>query len=420
MPRLVIPPHVAVGGVGINQLHAVCDSSVSRAACGVCGDVVSHWRTKMNKRIRTHDTEVYEKSRRLNESRDDDLECDGPSSDEFSDPGCNEDDTESVDRHSERQTSEALNRTMNLDSRKVTASSHGDSHSSENQDKALKAPRRVPRCVDSVVSSLMREYLEEKNDERPHDDASSKTRRAKWGGHRPLRSQSGGDKGLLHGQTLGDDMSQYAEQSKNTAASASEASDALEHRIAILEAKLESSKQETIAARQELDMVVRKGDRRFQEEMRLRKEWNVKLSSWEAERIRLLAEARLSHENADRLKNECIQLFSGMSTLTARLRSVVSTFSDTTDVIAATSTSFNSQILTNASPGHTRRLSANLFCVVCQSHSAEMVFSECGHMCLCFEHYSQMNDAEADRGGLKICPLCKTYNNSIVRVKGLY
>jgi hypothetical protein len=175
-----------------------------------------------------------------------------------------------------------------------------------------------------------------------------------------------------------------------------------------LRANLEASQHETNAVRQELDMVVRKGESRLQEEKRLRREWNEKFRCWEIEKSDLISQIREHRTAIDLLKKECFNILN----ISGNIQKVLKNISP-----ASNEDNNNASL---SSPGYVLRSNPNLFCVVCQSNTADIVFSDCGHICLCYDHYSLMNGTEMDNGGLKKCPLCNTINERVVRVKGIY
>ena len=63
----------------------------------------------------------------------------------------------------------------------------------------------------------------------------------------------------------------------------------------------------------------------------------------------------------------------------------------------------------------TKNLILAPFCVACQAHTANVAFINCGHVCLCVEHYDQMPTVEED---LRRCPLCSK-NSRVCKLTGL-
>lgn len=388
-PAFLLPKDVVVEGVGLNQALRVSSRAQPRAAlcCAVCSDSTQHWTAAA--------VASGDRAGDINSVAGSDFDSDEGTE-------CAEEDEDDAPLAS---VSKKRSRGKDVARGAATGnkSSAGAKPPAGKKKKTGQLSAESGASSGSLVSSLLSEYTADGNE--PSKPAKV--------GRRPIQRPAAADNLL----------SMVERAAPTSPGDGSSGSTGHVRCIAQLEARLEASRQETIAARQELDMVVRKGDRRFKEEMRLRKEWNAKQAKWESDKADLMSQLREHREGGDRFRSECLSALAGMTAMSDRLRGVLQTAAVGEGSGRGEGSSSNDLINRNAlveSPGQLLRGNPRLFCVVCQSNTAEMVFSECGHMCLCLEHYTLMNDAEADRGGLKNCPLCKKYNSSVVRVRGLY
>lgn len=389
-PSFVIPSHVAIVGIGLNhELSLIEQKTISKChvnMCPVCGDRFEHWKTTD---ILMRQSDPKERNRNLDIDSGNDESEDG-----FSDSDC---ETECADGTEFVHDGNRFNHSVGCGKRS-RENNRVQSLTNFGADKRKKTDTGFSADSGEMVSSLISEYT-------VNVKAPSKVRNA----HRSVTAAHA---------TASDSISHITTSAVSVSKSKPQVDGGHMKKIDQLEAKLSASRQETVAARQELDMVVRKGDKRFKEEMRLRKEWNNKMSKWELDRAELISQVRDYREINQSLRAECVSALSTMASLSDKLKAVLRTaHPEEPSVNASSSSSHENDLI---SPQQLLRSIPKLFCVVCQSNTAEIVFSECGHLCLCFEHYTVMNESEADRGGLKNCPLCKKYNSSVVHVRGLY
>lgn len=386
-PAFEISRTVVVPGIGLNHAIAI-GAAITGRKCAVCNDVTEHWKA-------SDMCELVSDSKCNDES----------GIDTDSGTECTEDDAQSIVSESAQ--------TISKFSRKRTREKNSSEEAVVNSSPAGKKSKAVvsnqrPASANAMVSSLITEFT-----------ANPKSQiKAKIGKRPILQITDGYEAGHIAASSHHRLNIQNSSALPNISTSAVVDKE-LQAKILKLEAQLESSRQEMVASRQELDMVVRKGDRRFNEEMRLRKEWNSKMSEWMAEKADLVSQLRDYRERNELLKTESYNCLSVMSSLSGKLKALLRADHKGGDSSLGTS-AISSMQDAQMSPGEQLRNYPKLFCVVCQSNTAEMVFSDCGHMCLCFEHFTIMNEAEYSIGGLKTCPVCKKRNNSVVRVRGLF
>ncbi len=190
----------------------------------------------------------------------------------------------------------------------------------------------------------------------------------------------------------------------------------LVRRISELENEVREAKKAAKASRSECDLVVRKFDRRFANEIKVRKEWNAERRVIEQER------ADLQREKATlALKLEESEHFIN-SFLTASMplmQMLAGVSGGKTDSIPRFNASITSGLLAHmpdsgatSSPASSQ-LVTKPFCIACQSHTADTLILNCGHVCLCYEHAKQMQN----NGQLHVCPVCKCTASGICKVR---
>ena len=189
-------------------------------------------------------------------------------------------------------------------------------------------------------------------------------------------------------------------------------------------------------SRDEIELVVRKADRRFEEEKRLRKAWNVERKELQDEIMRL-----------DSSNKEALNSLYTSQMEVARMRKVVAKYNKhllgflqgmglskgalpfdmepDSDGIATSDFSdhVNSSTInvSSTSPSSsTNDLSGTPiikapFCVICQANTADVMIVDCGHICICHEHSLTMQNT----GQLKSCPVCKKDVQAVCKVRGL-
>jgi hypothetical protein len=222
----------------------------------------------------------------------------------------------------------------------------------------------------------------------------------------------------------------------------------LNDRISQLEMELTNAKAET-------EVILRKADRRFQEEKRMRIAFNVDRNNWDSERQDLLKQLhgskQSSQESQDMLKNiakkqvearrSMSQLFDAVNPLMESM--IVGTSDNTNGTNTSSSSSssaasneailsvlglgdehiaavskFTSPVRAGGANGSTNDPANSIkppFCVACQSYTADVCLVPCGHICLCYDHVCTMQSM----GQLTFCPLCKSAVEAVCRVNGL-
>ena len=211
-------------------------------------------------------------------------------------------------------------------------------------------------------------------------------------------------------------------------------------------------------AQRQLEMVIRKSDRRLQEEKRLRKEWNVKEQSIETEKLQLqrrvhalenenmaLQKSALKHLELAAYLTDCMRSSLRDACVGARPQSVDSEYhtndpssssssssssigqadnnkpseETSSPVVLRSSAGWRPNGMVAASPQQLLRDPAKLVCVVCLSDRADMVFTKCGHLCICKTDYQLLFKNQILENATKKCPLCNAVSESVIQVVGL-
>jgi hypothetical protein len=212
-------------------------------------------------------------------------------------------------------------------------------------------------------------------------------------------------------------------------------------------------------AQRQLEMVIRKSDRRLQEEKRLRKEWNITEQSMETEKQELQKRMHALESENMKLQKDALKHLELAAYLTDCMRSSLRdacvgarplAIESEYNAHSASSSSSNSSSISSrhvdstkpsaeasspgvhsntgwrpagmvaASPQQLLRDPAKLICVVCLSDRADMVFTRCGHLCICKTDYELLfKKQNAESSAAKKCPLCNALSESVVQVVGL-
>eukprot|EP01041_Mallomonas_annulata_P007524 gene7524-15407_t len=192
-----------------------------------------------------------------------------------------------------------------------------------------------------------------------------------------------------------------------------------------LEDKLDSMETELRIARSDLEVTIRKADRRFEQEKISRRGWKIEKDiltyeldeakrELQLERMRREDETRVKH----RIEQQLLQVRSllGLPASDSSSSELISS-TDPTVTTTFTTTSTSSLASPSASaqsPSHGLKISAP-FCVICQANTADTMVLNCGHICLCSDHARHMTvNRQLDH-----CPLCKEACIGICRVQGL-
>lgn len=151
--------------------------------------------------------------------------------------------------------------------------------------------------------------------------------------------------------------------------------------------RIHSLEEELERARQETAVIMRKADKRFNEEKRTRRAWN---------------EEREQLESALETANVKQQQMIAKCTMFDKMYDLMSSFAPGSLPIVASSSE-------SAVPrtGH--------FCVVCQDNTANTAILHCGHICLCYDHALRMQS----EGQLSSCPLCKKSCDGVCKLSGV-
>jgi hypothetical protein len=203
---------------------------------------------------------------------------------------------------------------------------------------------------------------------------------------------------------------------------------------------------ELAAAKAETELILRKADRRFQEEKRMRIAFNVDRSSWDIERQELQRQMQTYKEAAAEnqkilsvivrkqidARNSMMRLFDCINPVIEQ----ASTTSEQTGLNGNGHRAFSGEAALSvlglnseqvhavrhfaspqkaAAPTHLPALIEAPFCVACQTQSADVCLVPCGHICLCFDHVCTMQTLAQ----LTLCPVCKAGVESVCRVNGL-
>ena len=195
-------------------------------------------------------------------------------------------------------------------------------------------------------------------------------------------------------------------------------------------------------ARDETELVVRKADRRFEEEKRLRKAWNTERRLLQDEMTRLDASNKEAWNSLHSEQKEVTRLktvvakyrkhllgfLKGMGLSEGSLPFDLEPDCDDSDnnISSSSSSSSSSHDSSNDSASSSSSLSFNgalsstptmkaPFCVICQANTADVMIVDCGHICICYEHCLTMQNT----GQLKSCPVCKNEVKAVCKVRGL-
>ena len=189
-----------------------------------------------------------------------------------------------------------------------------------------------------------------------------------------------------------------------------------------LQEQLYDMETERRKARMDLVVMVRKADRRFQEEWRTRKAWNVEKTEFRDKISMLQQQAQLAERTADlevAARTAMKQQLSRVRTLLAAEGGGVGNSDAVAAMLAELAPVTNSTLpvvpVSRASPGGVSNYIKAPFCVICQSHTADTMLLSCGHICMCHDHALQMDLT----GNLRVCPLCKAVVTGTCRAKGL-
>ena len=214
------------------------------------------------------------------------------------------------------------------------------------------------------------------------------------------------------------------------------------------EDKIYSLEVQLQEARNEIELVVRKADRRFEEEKRLRKAWNAERKALQDETTRLEASNKevwssliVAQMEVSRLRKVVAKYNKHMSNFLRGLGlsegalpfdiepdNNFTTISTANEAISGDrSSSFcndNDTVVSNlpssstCSPSNVSSSTPTIkapFCVICQANTADVMIVECGHICICHEHSLTMQNT----GQLKTCPVCKGDVKAVCKVRGL-
>ena len=227
----------------------------------------------------------------------------------------------------------------------------------------------------------------------------------------------------------------------NTDASTTTTCSDQEDKIYSLEVQLQE-------ARDEIELVVRKADRRFEEEKRLRKAWNAERKALQDETTRLEASNKevcnslsVAQMEVSRLRKvvakynkhmsdflRCMGLSEGALPFDVEPDSNCTTISTANEDISGNGSSSlcnDKNMVSNlpssssmCSPSNVSSSTPTIkapFCVICQANTADVMIVDCGHICICHEHSLTMQNT----GQLKTCPVCKGDVKAVCKVRGL-
>lgn len=153
----------------------------------------------------------------------------------------------------------------------------------------------------------------------------------------------------------------------------------LQQRVDELTAELAASHEETAS-------IMRKADRRFQEEKLVRRSMNREKQAWVAERAEHVAAREAAERRLAKLQSRVQQLAA--------------------------------DALVDEAPGRdglAEEKGLGPFCVACQSHCADTALLPCGHVCLCSNHAAEMRANQQ----LSVCPVCKSAVADLLLLQGM-
>ena len=189
-------------------------------------------------------------------------------------------------------------------------------------------------------------------------------------------------------------------------------------------------------ARSETELVVRKADRRFEEEKRLRKAWNAERKALQDEATMLEASNKEARNSLHFAQMEISRLREVVAKYNTHLSSFLEGMGLSKGALPfdmepdydcnAISTSLKAihsdkENIPSSSPSSSSNTSSCTptikapFCVICQANTADVMIVDCGHICICYEHSLTMQNT----GQLKVCPVCKGGVKAVCKVRGL-
>jgi len=191
--------------------------------------------------------------------------------------------------------------------------------------------------------------------------------------------------------------------------------------------EVDKLKAENVQLRSEIEITMRKADRRFEQELVTRRAWNRDRESLEArieelQRCNMLLTAELDSRNRLqetlrvmlRAVSDALPMFRGGVSLDAQrdaTQSPASHFASRwreADCFRGTQSSSS-----DCSSGEVNAMKP-FFCVVCLEATASVALHPCGHVCYCSTHAQEIKQRNQLR-----CPLCQAMVTSFLAIQGI-
>lgn len=225
-------------------------------------------------------------------------------------------------------------------------------------------------------------------------------------------------KGLFADDATGKNKKQKNDNNTNTPLN--------NQQIAFYTSQIKSLNKQLSNSKEECDIAMKKFDRRFQNEIIARRQWNTEKfelihSVEELKSSKLTAEAKVT--SLERQLNKMMQMMKPMFSLYQSMQGIhgENVLNDCSGIpLSPTATAnvggvTNDAVILAGTPNDGKNIYMQKpFCIICQLYHANIMLVPCGHICLCQEQAFHMQN----NSQLGACPICKSNVRTSCKVNG--